>query len=122
MNENVSREAAEIRKHVNMVEKGSILDIIQEKESAINMKVLETKKKAEDIIADARVKAVQIKEKAEKEGPKEARAFFDSEIAKAKKEAEKITASIEVEVKAITAGGMKNFDRAVQKVEELVIP
>ncbi len=122
MSEDVSREADEIRRHVNVVEKGSILDIIQEKESAINMKVLETKKRAEDIVANARVKAMEIKGKAEEDGPKEAKAFLDSEIAKAKKEAEKIMASIEVEVKAVTASGMKNFDRAVRKVEELVIP
>lgn len=122
MNEEMANEVAELQIHRNTVEKGSALDIIREKELTINAKVLEARKRAEDIVAEARRKGVAIKEKAGEEGPKKAKVFFDAEVAKAEKEAEKIESSIQAETQAVTKDGLKRLDEAVSKVDMLVIP
>ncbi|MHB0976407.1 MAG: V-type ATPase subunit subunit G family protein [Candidatus Aquicultorales bacterium] len=114
--------ATDFQIHKDAIEKGGALDLIREKELSINAKVLEARKQAEDMVADARRKALGIKEKASSEGPEEAKAFLDAEVAKAQKEAETIKASVDSEVKAVTTGGTKNLDKAVGKVLEVVIP
>lgn len=104
------------------VEKGSVLDAIREKELSINAKVLEARKKAEDIVAESRRKAVAIKEKAAEEAPAEAKAYYDAKLNEACKEAEQVQSSIDVEVKSVETQAKNKLAEAVQVVKRLVIP
>ncbi len=72
------------------------------KESEIRAKTIEERKKAERMIEDAKGKAGEIKRTAIME--EAGKDFYESEIAKAKREADQTEASVGAEVEKIRAG------------------
>lgn len=93
---------------------------VQQKEIEINSGILRAKKSAEETVAKARKKAVEIKEAAEKEGATQAKASQKSELAKAKKQAEKIMSSADAQSAAIREQGQKNLKAAVAYINAAV--
>jgi vacuolar-type H+-ATPase subunit H len=98
----------------------SPLLIIQQKEVEINSGILQAKRQAEETVAKARMKAVEIREQAEKEGAEEATALNKKEAAKAKKEAEKTRASAPSACDKVRDTGRKNGDKAVSFIVDAV--
>jgi vacuolar-type H+-ATPase subunit H len=98
----------------------SPLLVIQQKEFEINAGVLNAKKQAEETVAKARMKAVEIREQAEKEGADEASALNKKELAKAKKEAEKTRASAPAVCDKVRETGRQNAVKAVTQIVEAV--
>lgn len=98
----------------------SPLLIIQQKELEINSGILNAKRQAEETVAKARMKAVEIKEQAEKEGAKEAHSLNMKELAKAKKEAEKTKASVPAICDKVKETGRDNSSKAVLYIVDAV--
>ncbi|MFA5867290.1 MAG: V-type ATPase subunit subunit G family protein [Actinomycetota bacterium] len=98
----------------------SPLLIIQQKEVEINSGVLQAKRHAEETVAKARMKAVEIRDQAEKKGAEEALALNKKEAAKAKKEAERKKASASAESDKVRETGRKNGDKAVSLIVNVV--
>ncbi len=94
--------------------------IIQRKEVEINSGILTAKRQAEETVAKARMKAVEIREQAEKEGAELATALNKKEVAKAKKEAEKTRASAPAASAEVREIGRKNADKAVMIIVNAV--
>ncbi len=98
----------------------SPLLVIQQKEVEINSGILQAKRHAEETVAKARMKAVEIRDQAEKDGTEEAMALNKKEAAKAKKEAEKLRASASAESDKVRETGRKNGDKAVSFIVDVV--
>ncbi len=98
----------------------SPLLMIQQKEVEINSGILQAKRHAEETVAKARMKAVEIRDQAEKEGAEEALALNKKEVAKAKKEAEKKKTSASAESEKVRETGRKNGDKAVSFIVNVV--
>lgn len=108
--------------HRDRVEGSSFLVVIREKELELNTSLLETKKEAEKIVADARCKAAALHEKAVEEGYKEGQSAYTAELKKVKAEAEKIEQESKTEVNKVKESGKKNFEKAVEMVLKTVLP
>jgi vacuolar-type H+-ATPase subunit H len=100
-------------------EKSPLL-IIQQRELEINSGVLNAKRQAEETVAKARMKAVEIRDQAEKEGAEEAHSLNMKELAKAKKEAEKTKASGPAVCDKVKETGRKNANKAVLHIVDAV--
>ena len=90
------------------------------KESEIRTKTQEERKKADRRVEDAKGKAGEIKRKATLE--EVGRDLYEAEMAKARKEAEKIEASVGTEAEKIKEDGIKNLEKAVDLIVKSVIP
>lgn len=99
----------------------SSLYAIQQKEIEINTNILHTKREAEEIVAKARLKAVGIREKAEKDGADQAKAVNKKEVAKATKKAGKIRSFAGAECEKARAQGKKGVPKAVAYVTDAII-
>ena len=93
----------EIRFHQDVVEheSGSPLHRIREKEMGISARMLAAKRQADDIVATARRKAVDIVSKAEVEGEKRAKDSEEKALADAVEEAAAIRAKAEKDAAAL---------------------
>lgn len=99
----------------------SPLFAIKERELDINAGILRAKKEAEELVAKARVKAVEIREKAERDGAAAAKKLTQQEAAKTKRQAEKIRASAETETAKVRDEGNKHMDRAAALIVDAVV-
>lgn len=98
----------------------SPLLLIQQREIEINSGILQAKRQAEETVAKARMKAVEIRDQAEKQGAKEAMDLNKKEAAKAKKEAEKTKASMPGVCDKVRETGRKNSSKAVLYIVDAV--
>ncbi len=112
----------ELKLHRESIETSSPLLIVREKELEIRSKIMESQRKAEEIVAEARRKAAAIKDKALVEGPKEAQEYADAELKKIEEEAAKIRTSAASEIGTIKEAGARDFEKAVNKIVGLLIP
>jgi len=108
--------------HREVIEEGSRLSLVEEKELEIQGKVLEAKKHAEQILAEARRKALALKEKANEEGLADAKKFYQQELLKVQRDAEKIKQSILPDVKSMEEKGARNLEEAVSFLWRKIIP
>jgi vacuolar-type H+-ATPase subunit H len=98
----------------------SPLYLIREKELEISGHVLSAKKKAEQIVGDARKKAAETLSQAEAEGERAAREVEKRMITAAEKEAAGILANVESEVAAVEAQSSAHRAKAVEVVVKAV--
>ncbi len=98
----------------------SPLYLIREKELEISGRVLGIRKKAEQVVADARKKAVETLSGGESEGDKAAREVEQVMIAEAEAEAAKIMANVDAEVAEVAAKAKERRAKAVEMVVEAV--
>lgn len=98
----------------------SPLDIIQQKEIEINSGILQAKRQAEETVAKARMKAVEIRDRAEKDGTDEALALNKKGTLKAKKEAEKTKNSASAECDKVREIGREKGDNALSLIVNVV--
>jgi vacuolar-type H+-ATPase subunit H len=98
----------------------SPLYMIREKELEISGRVLAAKKKAEQIVSDARKKSSETFSQAESEGEKQARAVEERMMRDAEDEAARIMANVDVEVADVQARAVKQSAQAVKVVVEAV--
>jgi len=112
----------EIRFHQDVVEheSGSPLHRIREKEMEISGRMLAAKKQADDVVATARRKAVDIVSKAEGEGEKLAKQSEDKALADAAKEAVTIRAKAEKDAAALEEGLAARSDDAARLIVSAV--
>jgi len=91
----------------------SPLYLIREKELEISGRVLSIRKKAEQVVADARKKAAETLAGGESEGESAAREVEQSMIAEAEQEAAKILANVDSEVAEVEAKAKQRRAKAV---------
>jgi vacuolar-type H+-ATPase subunit H len=94
----------------------SPLYLIREKELEISGRVLAVKKKAEQVVSDARKKAAETLAGGESEGERAAREVEQAMIAEAEQEADKILANVGSEVAQVEAKAQKRRAKAVEMV------
>ena len=109
--------------HRNLLrEEGSRLTLVEEKELEIKGKVLEAKKEAEQILAEARREATRRKEKADQRGLAAAKKFYEREMQKVHHEAEKERQSRDKEINLIEEQGARHIEKAISFVLKKVLP
>jgi len=108
----------ELKFHQKIVgpEANSPLYLIREKELEISGRILATRKHSEEIVADARKKAAEIKRLAEAQGQKMAREHENSVQEELEREIAAIEAQAAVEVEALEARVAERMDDAVDFV------
>jgi vacuolar-type H+-ATPase subunit H len=112
----------EIEIDKQIVEKPSILVMVRKRELELRSDYLESQKKAEQIIAEARKKSSVLKEQAERDGLEEGKVVFKTEVDRAKEEAKKIRESVQQELSEIDKKGKENSKEAVKKIIEAILP
>ncbi len=115
------RELKELAIQKAVVQKPSPLATIKQKEIEINTHILEVQKKAEEKVADARRKAGEMRNQAEKKGIEDAKLFYKEQIAEAKKEAEKIKKTARVETASAEKNGEKNKKKAIRYILDAML-
>jgi vacuolar-type H+-ATPase subunit H len=112
----------EIRFHQNVVEheSGSPLFQIREKEMEISGRMLSAKKQADDIVANARRKAVDTVSKAESKGDKLAKDSEEKALADAAKEAVAIRAKAQKDAAALEEALAARSDDAARLIVDAV--
>jgi len=95
---------------------------LRDKELELQGKLLEARKEAEILVAEARKNAVEVRRQAIEKAVSEAEKHYQEEIEKTKKEAEKIRGSIKEEIKQIEKIGETNLDKAIELIMKLVLP
>jgi len=95
---------------------------LRDKELELQGKLLEAKKEAEIIVAEARKKATEIKHLAQEEAVLEAQKYYQVEMEKTRKEAEEIRKKVKDEIGKVKKEGEKNLAKAVELVTRVVIP
>jgi len=104
-----------------VIQKPSPLATIKQKEIEINTHILKAKKQAEEKVAEARRKAGDIRNQAEKKGIEDAKLFYKEQITEAKKEAEKIKKTARVEVASANKNGEKNKQKAIRCILDAML-
>jgi vacuolar-type H+-ATPase subunit H len=98
----------------------SPLYLIREKELEISGRVLSVKKKAEQVVSDARKKAAETLAGGESEGETAAREVEKVMIAEAEQEAAKILSNVDAEVAEVQAKAESRRAKAAKMVVEAV--
>lgn len=98
----------------------SPLYLIRERELEISGRVLSAKKKAEQIVADARKKASETLSQAESEGERAAHEVEERITADAEREAREVLANVDSDVAAVEAQAKARRAKAVEVVVEAV--
>jgi vacuolar-type H+-ATPase subunit H len=98
----------------------SPLYLIREKELEISGRVLSVKKKAEQVVSDARKKAAETLAGGEAEGETAAREVEKVMIAEAEQEAAKILSNVDAEVAEVQAKAESRRAKAAKMVVEAV--
>lgn len=99
----------------------SLLSSLKERELEINARILEVRKETEKQVKEAQEEAETIKKNAVEEGKKQGQHIFEREINKTKQEAEKLKKSLKEKKNHLRDTYLKNFDRAVNQVKEMVL-
>lgn len=114
--------ATRIKLHKQTIQKGTPLALIKEKELDINKTVMDAQKKADQKVIAARKKSEQIRQEALDKAPVEANKYLEKEIAKANIEAKEIEKSVPSETADVNKKGLKNFEEAINKVMQMILP
>ena len=115
------RELKELAIQKAVLQKPSPLATIKQKEIEINTGILKAKKQAEENVAEARRKASDMRNQAEKKGIEDAKLFYKEQIVEAKKEAEKIKKSANAEVASASKNGEKNKQKAIRCILDAML-
>jgi len=114
-NENRNQESS-----MDNVDAEALLDLIVAKEEEIRARIKKAEHEAERLIEEAKLDASVLRREArEAEIGEDMR---ESELERARIEAEKVTREIEVEAEEIKVKGMKNIDEAVSLIMKYVLP
>lgn len=100
----------------------SPLQVIQQKESDLRLRVEEAHRQAEAHIQAAREEVDQTIAQADQEGRATAEALYQQGIEEARQEAEAIIAAAHKEAAALRHRAMVRLDDAVSYIVELVLP
>ncbi len=98
------------------------LAAIREKERALQQSIHEVQARADQRVAEARASADVIKDQAERDGLREAEAFYQEGLGRARAEAEAIQAKGAAEAAAAGAAGRAHILRAVEYIVHFVLP
>lgn len=112
----------EIEIDKQIIEKPSILVMVRKRELELRSDYLESQKKLEQMVAEARKKSSVLKEQAERDGLEEGKVIFKTEVDRAKEEAKKIKESVQRELSEIDKKGKENSKEAVKKIIEAILP
>jgi len=102
------------------IDMSSPLHLIKEKELEISGRVLATRQQAEEIVAEARRKAVEVKRVAEEEGRRLAEGEKASGLSELNLQIEKLMHDAEVEVDSLKARAAEHQGEAVSVVVDVV--
>ncbi len=125
MDEKVIEQIKATRAKAEKEESGhtsSLLVQIRQKELEISGKVLEAKKQAESVLADARKKAAIVVQKADEEGLKEAHKYYESQMSEAKEQAKEIEVSTAAKVSEIEKLADDRLQEAVTYIVNMITP
>lgn len=98
----------------------SVLQQIRKKEVELSVKVDDARRKAEQIIADAKKEAAEILKNAEIEGTKAADEYYERRYANILNEIENLKKLGEEEAKAAKTKGEQNLSKAIGKIVKVV--
>jgi vacuolar-type H+-ATPase subunit H len=98
----------------------SPMHLLRQKELELRGKLLEAEKEAEAIVAEAREQATKIRTDADQIAVADAKEYYNREIEKAKKEAEKRRSSVADEVREIGTVSNESVEKAMQIVLKAV--
>lgn len=104
----------------NVPPDSSVMSALKEKETKLKTKALETRSKAEAIVAEARVKAAKIREDARRRGIERGRKLISKGLASAQDQANKLETDVDRQIKEVEERAVANFDSAVKMVVEIV--
>lgn len=113
-------EEYQFHKETVVADVNSPLHLIREKEMEISGRVLEAKKEAEQIVADARRKAVEIVQKAEVEGERLSAEEETRVAAQVEVDVAKVREDAEQSVEALRGAVGDRMGKAVEYVVEVV--
>lgn len=117
-----SEALKELKIHQEAVKDSSLLSLIREKEVGLKKKVIETQIQADKIVSEAEKEAEKMAPKIETEARKRAQDYYQKELAKIQQEAKKIVQEAPAKIKEVEQIGKQNFDKAINKLTELLIP
>lgn len=98
----------------------SVLQQIRKKEVELSVKVDDARRKAEQIIADAKKEAAEILKNTEIEGTKAADEYYERRYANILNEIENLKKLGEEEAKAAKTKGEQNLSKAIGKIVKVV--
>ncbi len=98
-----------------------ILDIIQEKETELKVKVLEAKKEAESTITAARAEATKTCQEARLQAENDIKLLVSEGISRAKAEGEKILNSTKSSISSLNTSSTAHFQQAVDLIIKAII-
>ncbi len=98
----------------------SVLQQIRKREVELSVKVDEARRKAEQVIADAKKEAAEILKNAEMEGKKAADEYYNERYANILNEVENLKKLGEEEAKAAKTKGEQNLSKAIGKIVKVV--
>lgn len=96
--------------------KTSVLQQIRKKEVELSVKVDDARRKAEQVIADAKKEAAEILKTAEIQGTKAADEYYEKRYANILNEVENIKKLGEEEAKAVKMKGEQNLSKAIDNI------
>ena len=100
--------------------KTSVLQQIRKKEVELSVKVDEARRKAEQVVADAKKEAAEILKSAEIQGTKAADEYYEKRYANILNEVENLKKLGEEEAKAAKTKGEQNLSKAIDKIVKVV--
>lgn len=115
------RKLKELAIQKAVLQKPSPLATIKQKEIEINTSILKVQKQAEEKVAEARRKAGDMRNQAEKKGIEDAKLFYKEQITEAKKQAEKIKKTAREEVASANKKGEKNRQKAIRYILDAML-
>ncbi len=107
---------------VNNDESVRPLAAIRDKERALAQEIRAAQERADARVAEARARAVVIKEQAERDGVREAETLLQEGLARARAEAESIRAEGETNAASLREAGRTRVAEAVEYIVSFVLP
>jgi vacuolar-type H+-ATPase subunit H len=98
----------------------STLQQIRRKEVELSVKADETRREAEQIVADAKTRAAEILKNAEDEGRKAADEYYEKRLASVRNEIENLKKRGEEEVTSAKMKGEQHLSKAIDKIVKVV--
>jgi vacuolar-type H+-ATPase subunit H len=98
----------------------SALQQIRRKEVELSVKADETRREAEQIIADAKTRAAEILKNAEDEGTKAADEYYEKRLASVRNEIENLKKRGEEETNSAKMRGEQHLSKAIDKIVKVV--
>lgn len=103
-----------------MEEEQSALQQIRRKEVELSVKADEARREAEQIIADAKTRAIEILKNAEDEGVKAANEYYEKRLANVLHEIENLKKRGEEEANSVKMRGEQHLSKAIDKIIKVV--